>query len=403
MVYLIPIFLCLFFSIHFDQINGTCVLGEYPYSKRKFNYIFIWLVIISALQYSVGYDIPIYMDSYNINKNMTINDIWGDARYRPGWLFLQFVCHRISDDFVVLKIIQAIFLNFCVYKFLSRYSKYWYLTLFFYILYSYGQLNFGAMRQSFAVGFFLLAVPYLEDQTSKRGTILSLSKYFFLVYLATLFHTSAFILLILPVLKFCVSTDRRIVISILVIIIATIVLARVSGLNTWLYSMIASSDDLAINATYYLTGTSYESRSIGFATILAFFPIYLCLYLSRYLEDYNKYKVIRMMLLAYIIMATLNISIPIFYRFNDYFVFAYIIFMPITIYKGLEKLSRSFRNSVVQLILFVWFILFPVNHLVAVHPAFGFPGYRIYYPYYSVFNPQVDQDRNRLINANINQ
>lgn len=133
MVYLVPIFLCLLFSFQYDRTNGLCILGESTYSKRKFNLIFIWLVVISALQYCVGYDIPIYMNAYETNKNISINDIWGDVRYRPGWLMLQVICHKISDDFVILKIIQALFLNFCVYRFLTRYSKYWYLTLFFYI------------------------------------------------------------------------------------------------------------------------------------------------------------------------------------------------------------------------------------------------------------------------------
>lgn len=400
MVYLIPIFLCLFFSVQYDQRKGAYTLGEYPYSKRMFIFIFAWLVVISALQYCVGYDTPIYMNAYAESKYSKISDIWEGGRYRPGWILLQILCHKISDDFVVLKIVQAVFLNLCVYKFLSRYSRYWYLTLFFYILYSYAQLNFGAMRQSFAVGFFLLAVPYLEERRTKRGTVIALLKYYCLISFATLFHASAFILYLVPLLKFCVATNRRMAITIVIVIIASLVLSYVSGLNALLYSLVKSSDVLEQNTAYYLTGGDYVGSKRGFALIMAFIPIafvYICLYLTRNSQS-SKSKVMRLLLLAYIIMATLNLSIPIFYRFNIYFGFAYIITIPMAIYDGsLFNTSLITRSSLLKVLLFVMFILYPVSHLISVHPSWGIPGYRIYYPYHSVFSPQVDFERSRII------
>lgn len=398
MVYIIPIFFCLLFSIQFDRIKGLCILGECTCSRRKFNCIFLWLVAVSALQYCVGYDIPIYMNAYETNKNISINDIWGDARYRPGWLMLQVICHKISDDFVFLKIIQALFLNFCVYRFLARYSKYWYLTLFFYILYSYGQLNFGAMRQSFAVGFFLLAIPYLEDKESKKKTILALVKYFVLIYLSTMFHMSAFVLFMVPLLKICVVSTKRISITIIAVIIASIIILLIPNLNIILFTLIGSADDIAKNAEYYLTGGDYLGTKAGLGLVFEFIPIlfiYLCLYLNRNNQD-SRYKVMKMLLLAYIVMATLNLSIPIFYRFNDYFVFSYIILIPLAIYEG-EFKNYFLRSPITKLLLFFLFILYPVNHLVAVHPSFGFPGYRIYYPYHSVLDPQIDPERMKII------
>lgn len=398
MVYLVPIFLCLLFSFQYDRTNGLCILGESTYSKRKFNLIFIWLVVISALQYCVGYDIPIYMNAYETNKNISINDIFGDVRYRPGWLMLQVICHKISDDFVILKIIQALFLNFCVYRFLTRYSKYWYLTLFFYILYSYGQLNFGAMRQSFAVGFFLLAIPYLEDKKSSKDTIVALIKYFAFVYMSTMFHTSAFILFFVPLLKYCVVSAKRISITIVTVIVASVVVSQISNLNLLLFNLIESSDNIARYAEYYLTVGDYVGTKAGFGLVFAFIPIsfiYLCLYLTRHIND-SRYKVMKMLLLAYIVMATLNISVPIFYRFNDYFGFSYIILIPLAIYEGGVNIS-ILQTSLAKFLLFLLFILYPVNHLVAVHPAFGFPGYRIYYPYYSVLDPQIDPERMKVI------
>lgn len=400
MVYIIPIILCLFYSIKCDQSLGTITLGDYPYSKRLYNFIFAWLVLISAFQYSVGYDIPIYMDAFDNSRLDKFSDIWGDSRYRPGWLFLQFMCHKVFDDFVLLKIIQACFLNYCVYKFLSRYSKYWYLTLFFYILYPYGQLNFGAMRQSFAVGFFLLSVQYLERQETKKDALAALLKYYVFCILATLFHTSGYILFIIPLLKYCVATRTRMSITIASVVMASIALSQISDLNSIIYTLFGSSDLVESNARWYLTSDDYTSNKSGISLLMAFIPIaliYLCLYLNRKQDD-SKYHVLRMLLLMYIIMATLNLSIPIFYRFNDYFVFAYIVLIPMAIYEG--TLAHSYlkgRNSILQLILFLMFILYPVNHLVAVHPSFGFPGYRIYYPYYSVFNPQIDPERNRII------
>lgn len=404
MEYLIPIFLCLFLSLRYDESIGQTYLGEYHKNKKLFNFIFLWLVALSALQYCVGYDIPIYMDSYKSSSHANLSDIWGDARYRPGWLFLQYLCHKISDDFVALKIVQAVFLNFCVYKFLSRYSKYWYLTLFFYILYPYGQLNFGAMRQSFAVGFFLLSVPYLEAQGSKKGTFVALTKYYILVYLASLFHASAFVLFLLPLLKLFVFTSKNLAITIALVILGSFVLSQTSELRMILYSYIQTNDEIEQNARHYLTSDAYDISRNGLALIRAFVPImfiYLCLYLNRKKHD-KRSEVLRILLLAYLIMATLNLFIPIFYRLNDFFVFSYIVLIPIAIFDGdLFKNPMRLQSPILKMAIFFVFILTPVNHLVAVHPSFGFPGYRIYYPYHSVFDPQIDPDRNRIINYNL--
>lgn len=398
MIYLIPILLCLICSILYDQRRGKCVLGEYPYSKNMHIFIFTWLVAISAFQYCVGYDTPIYMNAYDLSRNNDISDIWGDARYRPGWLLIQFLSHKISHNFLVLKIIQALFLNVCVYKFLLRYSKYWYLTLFFYILYSYGQLNFGAMRQSFAVGFFLLSVPYLEEKDTKKEAIIALIKYYGLVYLATMFHTSAFILYLLPLSRFFVASTKRMNFTIFIVIILSIVLSQFSGLHMLLYSLVATSDVLEQNSSYYLTGGDYVGSKQGLLSYIPILLVYICLYLTRVNQD-KRCTVLRMLLIAYIIMATLNLSIPIFYRFNQYFVFSYIIFIPMAIYEGyLYGKSRIQRSLFYKMALFIMFILYPVNHLINVHPSWGVAGYRIYYPYYSVFNPKVDPERNRIIN-----
>lgn len=403
MEYLLPIFLCLLFSALYDQAEGGIYLGESKKSKTVFNFIFAWLVFLSALQYCVGYDIPIYMKAYQANSNMKLTDIWGDVRYRPGWLFLQFLCHKISDDFVVLKIIQALFLNICVYSFLSRYSRYWYLTLFFYILYSYGPLNFGAMRQSFAVGFFLLAVPYLEEKGTRKKNIIALFKYLFLSFAATLFHVSAFVLFFVPILKICVSTTKRTAITITFVIIGSFIISRIPNIRVLLYSLLQSSSTFEENARYYLTGNTYEINRSGLALIKAFVPvsfIYICLYLNRIKRD-SKHIVLQMLLLAYIIMATFNLFIPIFYRFNDYFVFSYIVLIPMAIYEGVlpnQSFPAPARSLLYKAVLFFMFVLYPVHQLVFIHPAFGFPGYRIYYPYHSVFDPQIDPKRDQIIN-----
>ena len=257
------------------------------------------------------------------------------------------------------------------------------------------------MRQAFAVGFFLLSIPYLEERNTQKESIIALIKYGCLIYLATLFHTSAYFLYLVPFFKLCVTSMKRMTIVTFVVVIASIILSQISSLNMILYSLVQSSEVMEESSRYYLTSGDYEGTKKGIALIISYIPIcfvYICLYLNRNLRD-SRYRVIQMLLLAYIVMATLNLSIPIFYRFNDYFVFAYIILIPMAIYNG-DIFNKVLTKSigVLKLLLFAIYILYPVNHLIAVHPSFGFPGYRIYYPYYSVFNPQVDPVRSKTIN-----
>ena len=169
-----------------------------------------------------------------------------------------------------------------------------------------------------------------------------------------------------------------------------------------LFSLVRFSDTLVDNSTYYLTGGDYVGSKSGLSLILAYIPIafvYICMYLNRKNQS-ERCKVLKMLLLAYIIRATLNLSIPIFYRFNIYFAFAYIVLMPMAIYEGYLFNKAIVRSFVLKLSLFIMFILYPVHHLVSVHPSWGIPGYRIYYPYHSVFDPQIDPDRNRVIEFN---
>ena len=120
----------------------------------------VWLILLSGLAYQVGSDNPGYMyeyDSFSFKKIESIHDLinFKDNR-QPLWVLLEYFCHSISPNFVLLKLVIAIFCNWVISRFILKHSLYPFTALLFYGLILYLNLNFNALRQLLAISFFLL-------------------------------------------------------------------------------------------------------------------------------------------------------------------------------------------------------------------------------------------------------
>ena len=110
----------------------------------------IWFICVSGFAYNVGSDITIYMREYNnfggIWKVNTFSDILKFDNRQPGWVLLNVICASISRNFVLLKLVIAIFVNWTVFRFLRRHTKYVFTGIFFYAVILYLSLNFNALK-----------------------------------------------------------------------------------------------------------------------------------------------------------------------------------------------------------------------------------------------------------------
>lgn len=180
----------LIFGVNFIRIKN----------KNKNRIIFFILFVFAALRYNIGWDYPQYYilgTKFNYLKNINIGNDWisyyfylrleplNKILYKIVWFFeepqLIIVLYAMITLIFVKKGIENIKSNYVVYIWLLYYT-----FPIFYLL----ELNY--MRQGVSVSIVFYAVKYLPKNKLK---------YIFLVIVASLFHKTALMMLVLTILS----------------------------------------------------------------------------------------------------------------------------------------------------------------------------------------------------------
>lgn len=152
------------------------------------------LILFMGLRYYVGGDTMGYMSKYEYVSPITeltyIDFIL--AEYQPLWVVLQGFCKYLSDEFYVLQLFLATFVNSSVFWVMRKYAVNEFLAVFVYLLTCMLNYNCEILRASIAIGIFFIAYEELLDRHYFR--------YYLWVIVAILFHDQAFLLLIVPLL-----------------------------------------------------------------------------------------------------------------------------------------------------------------------------------------------------------
>lgn len=153
--------------------------------KAAFAMIFLFL----ALRYNFGNDYSNYLKSFlDINEQNKINYFSNENYFEIGWVFLIRLFKPFG--FFIMIVALALFNSVIYFRLIKKYVpvNYYWLAVFFYIFTpSFMLIQCSAMRQSIAIALFLFALDYIYN----RNAI----KYFLLMGIASLFHTSALILI----------------------------------------------------------------------------------------------------------------------------------------------------------------------------------------------------------------
>lgn len=161
-------------------------------SKNK-RIIFLFISFVAVfLLYSlrdsgVGRDVPGYERDYLLTAKIK----WSDYSYiyfENGYIFLMKICNKLSLSFQQFLIIINLIILVPVFVFCDKYSKSPFLSVMTYICYMFFEFNLTGLRQGIATSIVLIGIMVLLK--SRR---FGLIKYVVIVYIATLFHTGAFI------------------------------------------------------------------------------------------------------------------------------------------------------------------------------------------------------------------
>jgi len=391
MIYIITLLVLLFLVYHYD-VNGNTRNRMTAYYILMF-----WYIAISGFQYCMGSDIIIYMNEYNdTDWSDLMFDSLVDLNSRQfGWILLSNICKLVSNDFLFFKIVQAAFLNAVIFIFLKKNTEAIFTSIFFYSIFLYLDLNFNILRQSFAIGFFLLGYRSFVEK--------KWLKYYLYVFIAILFHNSAIILFFIPLLNFIKINKNSLIIisSLFFIFLFTIRLLPISNMfYNYLMLIFVDSEVSDIGASY-LNDDVYGINTVSVLPFIVFTILYLWVVIYYYLNNNEEYyvdgndekqKSIIRIFLIYILLYVLVFSVPIFARFSFYFTPFFIVLVS----NFVINLSKNKYNNIkgIAIILLILIFSYPqLSSLFKINAVTNSLNIVQYYPYSSIFDKNIPEER----------
>lgn len=361
----------------------------YDFGKvKKWKYLFYYsilivLICLSGFRYRVGGDTIMYMLTYNLLP--TLNEL-GDFdnpffKLQPLWLLITAFAKTFSSEFYVLQFIHAIILNTILFNFFRKYSNYLFTVVLFYYISYYFYFNFEILRESLAIAVFILSIDYLI----KRKWY----SYFILSLVAFLIHFSAIILFIFPLLyklKFKTTT------YFLIFIFGFLLNPYFSqGLR-----LLGSNNGFILSGINYL---DYKYTLYGLISIMLInliYPLFINYLSMGYLRLKNDINPLMYLL---IFLGSIIPLFYIFYRFTNYLIPVMMLILAnslvILVINKTKRASRPFL--LVIALAFIFFIHTNKYFADTSEYVSNSSWYSRWYPYYSIFDKQEDQVRERLI------
>lgn len=375
MIYIIPLIFIIISILRFD-FNDIKQEG-----KNTYNFILVILVLIAGLQYRVGSDTPVYMQEFNLSEWSDFKDISiiQLGLRQIGWVVLLNVVKSVFREFFVLQIILAVFLNYSFGKFFWKYTSKPFSALLIYFFALYLDLSFNVLRQGVSIGFFLLSYDFFIEK--------KWSKYYMLNACGLLFHSSAVILLFVPLFSI-LSKGRS-------YLLAFILMMLFSG-NIIFDSFSSELNALEMNdyVSSYLNSKTYGLSETSFyvASLSSFIKLFILFFIWKF-KLFN-YKLVPFLCL-FCLFATLASKIIICGRLMKFFMPFVIIYEIELVYNIVYRYMSHIQK--IALIILLMFPLFnPIRQLVQVNPVFNAPNYYQYYPYNSIIDKNIPKERKQF-------
>lgn len=272
----------------------------------KISFVFVFLFL--ALRYAYGNDYMSYFDTFNaINQENKVDfynfkALGGSSMLEPGWVFLCWLFKPFG--FFIMVAVLALFNCYAYYHLVSKYvpQKYYWFSIFIYIINPIFMLiQLSAMRQAVAIGIFLISIDFLIKK--------DIVKYIILIIVASLFHSSALLMLPLVIISIYDINYNK---FIFLFSIFVYVFAAFTG-NLFLPYI-----DIAVN-NYFPKYSSYADPGkfgSGLGVLYGFIVLALVLYFIKY--EKSDYSVLYKVLILSIIIMPLSIYINMLGRMQMY-------------------------------------------------------------------------------------
>lgn len=311
-------------------------LARHKQTESLLKASFILIFLFLALRYDYGNDYQGYLDFFSdasLDTNL-LNHYSKQEGFEPGWVFL---CRLFKPfGFFAMVAVLALFNCFVYYRFIKKYvpPAYYWLAVFLYVFSpGFMLVHSSAMRQSVAIALFIFSIDYLYKKDAIR--------YFLCIGLASLFHTSALILLpgyLLGLFNWKINKLTAASIFSLYIFLFLFGKSFMSNLNLFI-------------STYFMRYKVYEEGSeIGTGLGVIFYSalFVLVLYYVR-LQTKETSLLFKIAILSYFFIP-LGLLIMLISRIGMYFQPATLAVFPIIL---LNTKNPVVRNLILLLILFI--------------------------------------------------
>ena len=293
--------------VHFTLLFSSFIAFLRHNKKSLLLFSFMILFIFSALRMDFGNDYDSYKSIYEIIKSTGTNSLYDD---NPLFVLL----NKLSPTFQWFIAVTSFIFLFAVYKLIKKNveEEYHGLALLLFLLNPYMFLiNLSSIRQSIALALFIWAISFAV----KRKLI----PYVLLVFAASLFHTSAIVLLPFYFLAKPKKVSRVFLI-VFIIILAALVLNPFS--YDWMLKLFEE----------FLSDTRYdryfeEARGNGLAAtaVAVMYLIYMLLNIRRIDGKAAAYAKLYLVSTA---ISVLAYKTNMFTRFDNYFIIFGLITIP---------------------------------------------------------------------------
>ena len=378
MIYLAIFFLLTFFSLVHDFAHVR--------KGSDFSYFLSYVVLVSlaAFRYKVGGDTYNYMFMHEFLPSLTevFSTEVGIEKLQPMWILFSATAKSINDEFYVLQLLHALIVNASIFLFISKNTAHRHTAVLFYYFSIYPYFNFEILRESLAVACFLTSIGFYN---SRRWGI-----YYLINTVAFMFHFSATILLLLPLLQ---PLKPRIAVMPLIFLACAL-------LNPVMTELIQSTPATALLG-FYSGYSDYRYTVWGLLSLFlfSFLAPLLIAHVARntFRIECSYYDMIGKGLL----FASLTPLLYIFARFSNYFSIFFVLLSSEILHRVVHTRSTHPMRALYTPVVFVCFLgLFTFRYFgdtSKLVPSTRW--YSYWYPYYSIFDPDEDPVRERLTSA----
>lgn len=331
------------FSTVFISVISLISVVFYFSRNIKILMIAFFLFCISILRsFYFTTDAFYYVEKYELLQYRNINNVWLEVISNNGkdpffYFFSKFLSEVGFSSRLWLAMISLIFLvsiSYLIYK----YSNQVFLSFYSLVTLGYFYFSLTGLRQTLAISLFIIAIIKILEHKNLKAI--------FFIFLASMFHSSALITLLIFIVK---KLKSKIIISVSLIICFSISFFYGETIKNILQSVI---NNISVQDSIERSTTlSYT----GFFIQLSIY-IFCYIHLQKSLQSDEKIKILLNLSFLGVIFNLFSPVVAEFFRVGLYFSIVNIILIPMALNKVTNQQLKYFYFLAIVILLFIHFI-----------------------------------------------